>query len=63
MHLFYIPQCTIQNVNIDIAILNGTLWDIEQVHCGICESGQFNVFSLVIDVFTSASEWGQHWLR
>ena len=32
MHLFYIPQCTIQN-------RNGALWDMEQVCFGICEIG------------------------
>ena len=35
MHLFHIPQCTIQNRNVNISVLNGTLWDMEQVHCGI----------------------------
>ena len=39
MHLFHIPQCTIQNRNVHISVLNGALWDMEQVHCGICEIG------------------------
>ena len=39
MHLFDIPQCTIQNRNVHISVLNGTLWDIEPVHYGICEIG------------------------
>ena len=39
MHLFHIPQCTIQNRNVYISVLNGALWDMEQVHCGICEMG------------------------
>ena len=40
MHLFHIPQCTIQNRNVDISVLNGALWDKQQLHCGICELGQ-----------------------
>ena len=39
MHLFHIPQCSIQNRNVHIAVLNGALWDLEQVHSGICELG------------------------
>ena len=37
MHLFYIPQCTIQNINVHISVMNGVLWDMEQVHYGNCE--------------------------
>ena len=36
-HLFHIPQCSIQNRNVQISVLNGALWDMEQVHSGICE--------------------------
>ena len=45
MHLFHIPQCTIQNRNVTISVLNGALWDMEQVHGGICEIGllQMNI--------------------
>ena len=43
MHLFHIPQCTIQNRNVHISVLNGALWDMEQVHCGICEIGLLQV--------------------
>ena len=39
MHLLRIPQYTIQSKNVHIFILNGALWDMEQVHCGICEIG------------------------
>ena len=39
MHLFHIPQCSIQNRNVHISVLNGALWDMEQVHSGICELG------------------------
>ena len=37
MHLFHIPQYTIQNRNVHISVLNGVLWDMEQIHWGICE--------------------------
>ena len=37
IYLFYIPQCTMRNRNVHISILNGVLWDMELVHCGICE--------------------------
>ena len=40
MHLFHIPQCSIENRNVHISVLNGALWDMEQVHSGICELGQ-----------------------
>ena len=43
MHLSHIPQCTIQNRNVHISVLNGALWDMGQVHCGICESGQLEL--------------------
>ena len=39
MHLSHIPQCTIQNRNVHISVLNGALWDMKQEHCGICEIG------------------------
>ena len=35
------PQYTIQNRNVHISVLIGALWDIGQVHCGICELGLF----------------------
>ena len=37
MHLYHIPQCTIQNRHVHISVLNGVLWDMGQVHIGICE--------------------------
>ena len=43
MHLSHIPQFTIQNRNVHISVLNGALWDMGQVHCGICELGQYYV--------------------
>ena len=39
MHLSHIPQYTIQKRNVHISVLNGVLWDMGQVHCGICEIG------------------------
>ena len=43
MHLFHIPQCSIQNRNVHIFVLNGALWDMEQVYSGIREIGQFRL--------------------
>ena len=43
MHLSHIPQCTIQNRNVHISVLNGALCDMGQVHCGICKSGQLEL--------------------
>ena len=31
------PHYIIQNRNVHISVLNGVLWDMGQVHCGICE--------------------------
>ena len=36
MHLFHIPQCSIQNRNVHISVLNGALRVMEQGHSGIC---------------------------
>ena len=50
MHLFHIPQYTIQNRNVHISVLNGALWDMKQVHCGICEYGPLEaMFSYLTD--------------
>ena len=40
MHLFHIRQCTNHNKYISFTI--GALQDMEQVHCGISELGQFS---------------------
>ena len=40
MQQFHIPQYSIQNRNVHISVLNGALWDMEQVYSGICELGQ-----------------------
>ena len=37
MHLPLIPQYIIQNRNVHIFVLNGLLWDMGLVHCGIYE--------------------------
>ena len=37
MHLFHIPQRSIQNRNVHISVMIETLWDTEHVHSGICE--------------------------
>ena len=39
--LSHIPQYTIQNRNVYISVLNCVLWDMGQVHCGICETALF----------------------
>ena len=44
MHLSHIPQYTIQNWNVHISVINGVLWDIRQVQCGICEIGLFESY-------------------
>ena len=64
MHLFYIPQCCIQNINMHISVLNGTLWDMEQVHSGICELG--HLFNMVLSIKWKNLSWWQlccHWLH
>ena len=35
LHLSHIPQCTIQNRNVYISVLNGALWDMGQMHVGV----------------------------
>ena len=49
MHLFHIPQCTIQNRNVHISVL----WDIEQVHYGTCELGQLDHYKWILVIFES----------
>ena len=41
------PQCPIQNRNVHISVLNGALWDMKQVHSGICELGQLGKFQCI----------------
>ena len=35
MHLFHIPQSTIGDRNVYVAVLIDALWDIEQVYCWV----------------------------
>ena len=44
MSLSHIPQCTVQDRNVHISVLNGALRDLGQVHCGISEYGLFASF-------------------
>ena len=44
MHLSHILQCTIQNKNVHISVLNGVLWDMGQMHRGICEFDPDNAY-------------------
>ena len=39
MHLFHIPEYSIQNRNMHISVLNGAFWDVEQARSGIREIG------------------------
>ena len=38
----HVTQCSIQKRNVPISVLNGVLWDVEQVHSGICELGDLS---------------------
>ena len=50
-------QCHIQNKNVHLSFLNGALWDMEKVHCRVCENGLF-LSSTYIHVFeTLAMKW------
>ena len=40
-HLFHIPQRSIQNKNVHISVTHGALWDMEEVHSGICKNVLF----------------------
>ena len=39
MHMFHIPQCSIQNINVYISILNGALWELDQLGCRLSING------------------------
>ena len=54
MRMFHTPQCTIQNINVHISVLNGALLAIEQVHYGICELGRL---SLINSLGSSIRQW------
>ena len=38
-------KASIQNRNVHVSVLNGALWDMEQVHSGICQLGQLSMNS------------------
>ena len=42
LYLSHISQCTIPNRNVQISVLKGVLWDMEQVYYGIREFALFN---------------------
>ena len=51
--MFHIPQCSIRNRNVHISVLHGALWDMEQVHSGICELDQFQQWCQVAECIKS----------
>ena len=60
MHLVHIQQCSIQNGDVYIYVLNGALWDMEQVHCGICEIGLLcnrTMHTLCTFLFHNGASW------
>ena len=44
MHIHHTPQCTILNKSVHISVLNGALWIMEQVRCGIYEIDILTMF-------------------
>ena len=76
MYLNHTPQCSIQNRNAHISVLNGALWDMEQVHSGtsIFQTTFWNGFSsMEMYEFRLRFHWSlfpwvqliifQHWFR
>ena len=71
MHRFHIAQYPIQNRNVHISVLNGALWDTEQMCCAIFEIGllttpRLELFyggqlhcpgMLLVSIFTSNKTW------
>ena len=61
MHQVHIQQCTIQNRNVHISVLNGLLWDMEQLHCGIYELGQLNrILEIRCPCAALCVDWSRH---
>ena len=50
-------QCTIKNRNVHISVLNGVLWDMEQVYCVICEIGLLIIMSLNPGIPSRLHKW------
>ena len=63
IHLFYISQSTIQNRNVHISVLNGALWDMGLVHCGVCEWGHFLVGSCPVVLLQGCITGTVKWTR
>ena len=58
MHLSHIPQYTIQDRNVHISVLNGVLWDMEHVQCGICEVALlWQIFNWSLEQVSKKLEW------
>ena len=55
MHLFHIPQSTVQNSNLHISVQNGILLNMGQVHFEICETGLFALVVTSADMITLAN--------
>ena len=55
MHLLYITQCTIQNRNVLILVLNSALLDMEELHCGIFSD--WSVVNESIEFIQEAAFW------
>ena len=54
----HVPQRSIQNRNVHISVLNGALWDMEQVNSGIYKLGQSNLIVIAIIVTRNIVEEG-----
>ena len=52
MHLFHIPQSTVENRHLHISVQNGLLWKMGQVHFEICETGLFALVVTSADMIT-----------
>ena len=64
MHLFHIPECSIQNRNVPISVLNGAFWDMEQVHSGICKIGLVEWHHLIETLWhIYTNRLGHNWFR
>ena len=57
MHQSHIAQCSIQNRNVHISVLNGAFWYMGQLHCVVCEIGLYVIlYTGIILCMHSASE-------
>ena len=67
--LLHIPQCTIQNRNVHISVLNGVLWDMGQpccgiwerlVYCNVIKNYNFKVFQHFCTIHKQGTTWCNH---